>query len=126
MAIFHLSIKIISRSGGRSIIAAAAYRSGTRIKDEETGIVHDFRRKRGVTYSEIMLCEHAPPDYRSRKELWSSVQRVEKSKDAVVMIRGYKANVETSTGTGFVYKTDNKYAWNIDINIGFIGLNFPV
>ena len=82
MAIFHLSIKIIGRSGGRSIIAAAAYRSGTRIKDDETGIVHDFRRKHGVTYSEIMLCEHAPPDYRSRKELWSSVQRVEKSKDA--------------------------------------------
>ena len=36
---------------------------------------------------------------------------VEKSKDAVVMIRGYKANTETSTGTGFVYKVDNKYGY---------------
>ena len=25
-----------------------------------------------------------------------------------------------------VFNPDNKYAWNIDLNIGFIGLNFPV
>ena len=36
---------------------------------------------------------------------------VEKSKDSVVMIRGYKSNVETSTGTGFVYKQDDKYGY---------------
>ena len=36
---------------------------------------------------------------------------VEKVKDAVVMIRGYKNDTETSTGTGFVYKTDNKFGY---------------
>ena len=36
---------------------------------------------------------------------------VEKSKDAVVMIRSYKSNIETSTGTGFIYKTDDKYGY---------------
>lgn len=25
-----------------------------------------------------------------------------------------------------VFNPDNKYAWNIDINIGFTGFNFPV
>ncbi|MBR4618277.1 MAG: trypsin-like peptidase domain-containing protein [Bacilli bacterium] len=36
---------------------------------------------------------------------------VEKVKDSVVMIRGYKGDVEASTGTGFVYKTDSKYGY---------------
>ena len=36
---------------------------------------------------------------------------VEKTKNSVVMIRGYKGSVESSTGTGFVYKTDNKYGY---------------
>lgn len=36
---------------------------------------------------------------------------VDKSKNSVVMIRGYKGSMEASTGTGFVYKTDNKYGY---------------
>ncbi len=36
---------------------------------------------------------------------------VEKAKDAVVMISSYKGDTEASTGTGFVYKTDNKYGY---------------
>ena len=48
MAIFHLSANIISRGKGRSAVAAAAYRSGSRITNEYDGVVHDYRRKRGV------------------------------------------------------------------------------
>ena len=36
---------------------------------------------------------------------------VDKAKDAVVMIEGYKAGQVSSTGTGFVYKTDSKYGY---------------
>lgn len=36
---------------------------------------------------------------------------VEKSKDSVVMIRGFNGSSEISTGTGFVYKTDDKYGY---------------
>ena len=39
---YHLRIKIGSRSTGRSAVAAAAYRSGTKIEDQETGIVADY------------------------------------------------------------------------------------
>lgn len=47
MAIFHLSVKIISRSSGRSAIAAAAYRAGEKLKNEEKGgKIHDFSRKK--------------------------------------------------------------------------------
>ncbi len=45
MAIYHLCIKIISRGKGKSAVAASAYRSGEKIKNEYDGIVHDFTRK---------------------------------------------------------------------------------
>lgn len=83
MAIFHLSVKIISRNSGRSAIAAAAYRAGEKLKNEEKGgKVHDFSRKKGVVYSEIQLPENAPNEYKDRQTLWNKVQEVEKRADA--------------------------------------------
>lgn len=83
MAIFHLSVKIISRSSGRSAIAAAAYRAGEKLKNEEKGgKIHDFSRKKGVIYSEIQLPENAPNEFKDRQTLWNKVQDVEKRADA--------------------------------------------
>ena len=41
----------------------------------------------------------------------SLASSVDKAKDSVVMIEGYKGNDMSSTGTGFVYKADDKYAY---------------
>lgn len=82
MAIFHLSVKIISRSSGRSAIAAAAYRAGEKLKNEENGKTHDFSKKKGVGYSEIQLPENAPSEYKDRQTLWNKVQEIEKRADA--------------------------------------------
>ena len=49
MAIYHLSIKIISRGKGKSAVAAAAYRAGEKIQNEYDGIIHDYTRKGGVS-----------------------------------------------------------------------------
>jgi hypothetical protein len=54
MAIYHLSIKPLSRSAGRSATAAAAYRSATKIHDRTRGEVFDYTRKRGVEHSELV------------------------------------------------------------------------
>ena len=54
MAIYHLSASIVKRSAGRSIVAAAAHRAGSKIEDLTTGLVHDYTRKKGVEYSEIL------------------------------------------------------------------------
>lgn len=35
MAIFHLSIKIVSRSSGKGAVAAAAYRAGAKLEERE-------------------------------------------------------------------------------------------
>ena len=40
MAIYHLSVKIIRRSSGRSSVAAAAYRSGDILTNEWDGLTH--------------------------------------------------------------------------------------
>jgi hypothetical protein len=82
MAIYHCSIKIIKRSQGRSAVAAAAYRSGQRLTNEWDGVTHDYTKKGGVVYSEILLPVHAPPQFSDRSTLWNSVEESEKSRNA--------------------------------------------
>lgn len=82
MAIYHLSIKIISRGKGKSAVAASAYRSGEKIKNEYDGIVHDFTRKGGISHTEILLPQNAPQEFSDRGTLWNSVEKIEKSKNS--------------------------------------------
>lgn len=77
MAIYHMSIKNISRAKGKTAIAAAAYRAGTILTDQETGITHSYTQKTEVAYTEIILPEHAPEEYANREILWNEVQKVE-------------------------------------------------
>ena len=78
MAIYHLSIKIITRGAGKSAVAAAAYRAGETIKNENDGIVHDYTKKGGIVHTEILLPEYAPTEYQKRSVLWNAVEKTEK------------------------------------------------
>ena len=82
IAIYHCSIKIISRSKGKSAVAAAAYRSGEKLTNDYDGTTHDFTRKGGVVHTEILLPDNAPREYADRFTLWNAVEAVEKSKNA--------------------------------------------
>lgn len=82
MAIYHLSAKVISRAGGRSSVAAAAYRTAGRLQDDRQGVEHDYSRKGGVVHSEIMVPQNAPDWMRDRNQLWNAVEIVEKRRDA--------------------------------------------
>ena len=82
MAIFHLSVKVISRSSGRSAVAAAAYRGAERLHDERLDRDHDFTNKDGVIHSEVLLPEGAPEEFADREKLWNAVEAAEKRKDA--------------------------------------------
>jgi Ti-type conjugative transfer relaxase TraA len=82
MAIFHLSVKVVSRSSGRSAVAAAAYRGAERLHDERLDRDHDFTNKDGVVHSEILLPEGAPEEFADREKLWNAVEAAEKRKDA--------------------------------------------
>lgn len=82
MAIYHLSVKTISRSDGRSGTAASAYRAGVSITDQRTGEVHDYTRRRGVEFAEMVLPEGAP-DW-DRSQLWNAAEESEKRKNSTV------------------------------------------
>jgi hypothetical protein len=83
MAIYHCSIKPISRGAGQSIVAAAAYRHACKLEDSRTGEVYDFTRKRGVVFSEIYSPDHAHASWvQNREQLWNHAEAVEKRKDA--------------------------------------------
>ena len=82
MAIYHFSVQVIGRAAGRSAVAAAAYRSASRLRDDRLGRDQDFSGKRGVVHSEVMLPENAPEQWNDREKLWNDVEAFEKRKDA--------------------------------------------
>ena len=84
MAIYRLEAKIIGREKrGRSVVAAAAYRAGTKLRDEIRDKVYDYaRRIKGVLNSQILAPENAPEWVRDPERLWNTVEGGEKRKDA--------------------------------------------
>ena len=83
MAIYHCSVKAISRGAGQSIVAAAAYRHGCRMEDKKTGEVHDYSRKRGVTVSAAFFPSDVDCSWATKSEiLWNTAELAEKRKDA--------------------------------------------
>jgi Ti-type conjugative transfer relaxase TraA len=82
MAIYHFSAKVISRAAGSSALAAAAYRSASRLFDERLDRHHDFSNKAGVVHSEVLLPDGAPEQFADRQVLWNAVEAAEVRKDA--------------------------------------------
>lgn len=83
---FHCQAKTLKRSEGRSAVAAAAYREGSRLKDERTGIVHNYKLKgrRNVLSSEILLPIGADPALSDSAKLWNHAEALERRKDSQV------------------------------------------
>ena len=85
MASYHLATKPVGRASGRSAVAAAAYRSGTRLESEREGIKHDFRRRSGVLHAEIVLPAGISASWAlDRGTLWNRAEAAERRKDARV------------------------------------------
>jgi hypothetical protein len=82
MAIYHMQAKVVSRGSGRSAVAASAYMSCSRIYNDYDGIQHDYTRKHGLIYQEVMLPPMAPPEWKNREQLWNAVEAAEKTKDS--------------------------------------------
>lgn len=83
MAIYHFSVKTVSRSKGQSAVASAAYRSGNCLKDERNGKTHDYTRRQGVEGTFIVApagCEWT----QDRGTLWNSAEGAEKRKNSTV------------------------------------------
>ena len=92
MAIYHLSAQIIGKGGGRSAVAAAAYRHCAKMEREETAEEIDYSRKGGNAHSEFALPKDAPAwiaefaaDHTAPEAsafFWNAVEANEGRKDA--------------------------------------------
>ncbi|GHD21365.1 Ti-type conjugative transfer relaxase TraA [Tianweitania populi] len=85
MAIFYCQMSVVSRSSGRSAVAAVAYRSAAKLTNERDGLTHDYTHRGGVEYSEIVLPQGANAEWAlDRSALWNAAELAEKRKDARV------------------------------------------
>jgi hypothetical protein len=83
LASYLCQVKTVQRSQGQSVLAAAAYRSASRLVDERLAMDFDFTNKGGVEHAEILLPDGAPEALCDRSRLWNTVERSEARKDAV-------------------------------------------
>lgn len=91
MAIYHLRLKVVARALGRaarpggatrrSVVAAAAYRSGERLYDRSQERWFEFD-KPDVVHKEILAPPGSPDWVFDREALWNQVERAEKRCDA--------------------------------------------
>ena len=84
MAIYHFSVKTISRSDGRSAVAAAAYRAAEKLTCDYYGKEQDYTKKTGVEHTQIYAPENTQEELLDRQTLWNTVEKSERRKDALL------------------------------------------
>ncbi|WP_416409209.1 Ti-type conjugative transfer relaxase TraA [Agrobacterium rosae] len=125
MAIYHCSSKPVSRSGGRSAVAAIAYRTASLLVNERDGLVHDFTAKQGVDHCEIVLPDGIDADWaRDRSALWNGAEAAEKRCDArvarefeIALPHELNNNDRLSLTRAFARDLANRYGTAVDFAI---------
>ncbi|AEP09573.1 MobQ family relaxase [Micavibrio aeruginosavorus] len=84
LAIYHCSLRTFSRADGHSAVAAAAYRSGSYLKDERTGTMHRYEKRKGVKAAFILAPPDVPEKFFTRAFLWNAAEAAENRKNARV------------------------------------------
>jgi len=122
VAIFYCQTNSVSRSSGRSAVAAAAYRSASELLDQRTGLVHDYTRKLGVAETNILLPADAPP--LTRNELWNSAESAERRSDSrtarewiVALPAELNAKQRSALTTEFAQCLVDRFGVGVDVSI---------
>ena len=113
MAMYHFNVTQVSRGKGQSSVASASYIAGEKIRDDYYGKTHDYTKKGGVLYSEILLPDYAPERLKDRETLWNEVEKTEKHPKAQLC---YNFN--------FALQNELTYEENLEIAQRFIKDNF--
>ena len=82
MALYHFSVKQVSRGKGQTVVNSAAYISGQRLYNDYYGQTHDYTKKSGVVFTEILTPEYVPERLSDRETLWNAVEKAERGKKA--------------------------------------------
>ena len=75
MAIHHVQVSSYSRSKGDNALAKAAYRTGSVMKDEASGEIWDFSKKKNVDFVEMIFPESQKE--MDRQDFWNMAERIE-------------------------------------------------
>jgi len=81
VAIFHLAMQNISRGKGKNAVSAAAYRSGSKLKDETQDMTFNYLKKQ-VDETYILAPSDSPNWVFDREKLWNEVERKENRKNS--------------------------------------------
>ncbi|WP_300057394.1 MobQ family relaxase [Sulfitobacter sp.] len=124
MASYHLSVKTIKRSAGRSATAAAAYRVGERIECQREGRVHDYTRKQGIEETFILTPKDAPDWATDRSRLWNEVEASETRRNSVTarewelaLPSEISAEVRSQITRDFAQELVSRYGVAVDVAI---------
>jgi len=91
MALYHFTVKVMSRTGDRNAVSGATYRHGQSMTDEKTGKTFINTTQQDVEHCEISVPEEAPAwahdltegdVHKNSEKLWNAVEQFEKRKDA--------------------------------------------
>lgn len=82
MAIYHCSIKVLSKSSGRSAVQFSAYMSGEKDYSELTGEIYDHTSKEEVIYSDMIFSDNVPNEIQNKHDFWNSLETNEKNQNA--------------------------------------------
>ncbi len=83
MPSYHLALKLVRRSEGRSATSAAAFRAACAIHCEREGKTHTYKRRQGVVDAFIVVPEGAPPWALDRSALWNAAEMRETRRNSV-------------------------------------------
>jgi len=124
VAIFHLSTKPISRSAGRSAVAAAAYRTKSVLLDERQGLLHDYTKRSGVPFEKVVLPEGADEAHWTRERLWNAAEFAEVRKDArtareweIALPEELSAENRKELALSFARELAQRYGCAVDVSI---------
>jgi ATP-dependent exoDNAse (exonuclease V) alpha subunit len=128
MAILYFQISPISRGQGRSAVAAAAYRSGERIRDERTGKLHNHSRRDDIPHKEILLPSGLNagtiPWVKNRAQLWNAAERAEHQRNSRVarefqlgLPHELSAEQRLDLARGFSQQVADRYQVVVDLAI---------
>jgi Ti-type conjugative transfer relaxase TraA len=93
MAIYHFTVRVMSRANSRNAIAGATYRHGQAMTDEKSGKVFTNATHQDVEHCELSIPENSPQwvkellvgdVHKNSEKLWNAVESFEKRIDAQV------------------------------------------
>lgn len=77
MAIYYMTMSVMSGNKGQSAVAHSAYQSGDKLHDDADGLVKNYSRKERIVATGIAVPDHAPAWAQERERLWNEVEKVE-------------------------------------------------